>query len=667
MPNDHSPLDIPIINWFDEPFKQSIKSVFNSVNKSVEAKDIFKKYRRAHFRSLKRSMNKLKILGMNSPINLTDIYYPAHVSTSIYRRLYERDWHRLTDNEEHIPVQKPENHTVVIGAEKYVEEHDRVMVLGGPGTGKTTLLRFLAYAYTDKETFSKSELKTSKFPLFIRLPDLAKSGESVESYASAQLKAKTNKYASDFMRRVFKNGLVILLLDSLDEVPRPSKSEVIDKISKFCDTYPACSLVISCRTADYEEIIEDFYEVELARLTENAVKKIVHSWFKNDKEKAKKLLRHLKNDEAVASLTENPLLLSLLCIQFRHDLILPKRKAELYRRCVDALLRDWDASRGFRRKTAYENLSDDRKERIFEHVAAHFFQYSPRYVFPEKKLIQKIGQYIDRFDISDKKAKGILKEIESHHGILEKVSADSYGFSHPSFQEYFTARCALSRRNDSYIVRNHFENEEWAGVIEFIVALREDPEELLQFILKKSQVGTIKTYPAMARRIMNLWLLYRCLSTGAALKASTYNACYEHIISSQIDMAGIYRKGGVVPFAVLMADGVRHSYYYWKRRPTLYRALQPLRQLANTIFALPSIRYSNLALGKAYEIVDRAGPFFEDTSLALCLVVPLVTIKPMEVQDVLVRLRDRAVEKRNGKFYVTWIDESTSHLSAYMK
>ena len=49
-------------------------------------------------------------------------------------------------------------------------------------------------------------------------------------------------------------------------------------------------------------------------------------------------------------------------------------------------------------------------------------------------------------------------------------------------------------------------------------------------------------------------------------------------------MATIFRNGGVFPLAVLMRDGVRHSYVYYHKRRTLHVALQPLRRLGNEIF-----------------------------------------------------------------------------------
>ena len=42
-------IEVPILNWFDEPIKQSIRSVFNDINSATEALDIFNKYRHNHF------------------------------------------------------------------------------------------------------------------------------------------------------------------------------------------------------------------------------------------------------------------------------------------------------------------------------------------------------------------------------------------------------------------------------------------------------------------------------------------------------------------------------------------------------------------------------------------------------------------------------------------
>ena len=45
-------IQVPILSWFDEPIKQAIRSVFDDLNNATEALDVFKKYRRNHFRRL---------------------------------------------------------------------------------------------------------------------------------------------------------------------------------------------------------------------------------------------------------------------------------------------------------------------------------------------------------------------------------------------------------------------------------------------------------------------------------------------------------------------------------------------------------------------------------------------------------------------------------------
>lgn len=652
-------ISVPLLSWFDEPAKQSIASVFDGINAGVEALDLYRKYKNAHFKMLQPEVSKIKILGMNLPLDLVDIYSPSQVSTTIHGRLYMQEWHRANSGASHEKLRDWLKANALKKGDDFIEKNDKVVVLGGPGSGKTTFLRFLALAYSNKKIYSTTNLKVSKLPMYISLPVFARKGGSLIDYITDPLTKKTDKFAANFLRRVFDKGLAILLLDSLDEVPLNMRTETIDLIKTFCKEYPQCKYVLSCRTADYEVILEEFSEVEIAKLTKQAVHKIIRAWFSADVKKAEQLIRVLKADQGVSCLTETPLLLSLLCIQFWHDLSLPKRKTELYRRCVDALLRDWDASRGFRRDSVYATLSDDRKERIFEYIAAQFLVNQNNYTFPLKEVIEHIGNYCERYDISRKEAPSILNEIEKHHGILEKFSVDSYSFSHPSFQEYFTARYAIEKRNEMELLKKYFENENWSSVIEFMVALREDPTEMLSFLMAQSKMTTLKNYPAMARRTRHLWLLYRCMSSGASVVPKFSRTILTHLVESQIDMASIYRSGGVFPVAVLMVDGIRHTYYFNKKRPTLRSALQPFRKLANQILHTPMELYSDIVLDRAKEVDNAEMTSLSKDALLLCLIIPLASTRPIEVKKYLEKIRDRS-EKTGFK---SLIDESLESLT----
>ena len=499
---------------------------------------------------------------MSEPILLTALYSPVMVSNTIHRRLYEQEW--LSASSADAPNPTRHRRPVKLRrADAFIEEHSRVAVLGSAGSGKTTLLRHVALAMCDNVVFRSTKLKTSRFPFFVDLPKYARDTEgakSIADYLSGELEQYTDSYARYFVHRVLNRGLAVLVLDSLDEVPPSIRKAVVEQIRETATGYPKCRMVVSCRTADYEPISDSFYEVEIARLTQPAIRAIVKAWFKDEEKRARQLLTHLRRDESVLSLCETPLLLSLLCIQFRHDLSLPKRKAELFKRCIDAFLRGWDANRGFRRDTAYSSLSDDRKEKLFETVAGKGFGGDDvRYTFPENEVVEWIEQCCDLFGMAPAKGNGILREIEAHHGILERYSADSYTFSHPSFQEYFAARDVLLQRRELEAVRKHFDDDRWAGVIEFVAAMHGDPTPLLKYLAEKSEMGSVKYFPAMARRTQTLLLLYRCLASDVNIPNSVRKRLYGSIVAAQRHMSATFRNGGVFPIAVLVEDGVRHT------------------------------------------------------------------------------------------------------------
>ncbi|MBU2497378.1 MAG: NACHT domain-containing protein [Proteobacteria bacterium] len=655
---------VPVLNWFETPIRESIYAVFDFLRTSTEALDLYKKYRKAHFSSLKTSLETVKILGMSQPIPLVELYSPPFISTSIHRRLYEKEWYEFAKHPYSISALKTTPDSGSVRADQYVQSHKRVVILGSPGSGKTTFLKFLALAYTDKRLFDSSFLKTSYFPMFISLLAYSQTNanSSLLDFIVRSLKKRTDKYAEHFVRRLLDKGLCVLLLDALDEIPLKRRARAFSQINDLCSSFPNTKIIISCRTADYVAPFESFYEVELARLSSRAINKIIRAWLRDDPAKAKQLIKHLKHDQDLQALAETPLLLSLLCIQFRHDLTLPKRKTEVYKRCIEAFLREWDVSRGFRRDSAYSGLSDDRKQRLFEHVAGKYFIEKRRFTFPHPDLCNEIGSCIQRFNIAKEEAPQVLQEIERHHGILERSSADSFMFSHPSFQEYFAAQYLISKRIELDQIKKNYEDPQWATPIEFVVSTHENPSQILQFLVKQSAMTNLKNYPAMARRTKILRLLYRCINTGPAIHPQLRASIYEHLVDSQIKMSSIYVTGGVFPIAVLLPDGVKHSYVYFHKRPTLYEALQPLRLLANEILFSPSEDYAKVVLSR----IDKLVPPKEEMlrlsyfSQLLCLVIPLASINPVEIKKWIL-----TAQAKEMTYFNTFATQSLNSLKSY--
>lgn len=658
--------DIKSINaalkWFEGPIKQSINSVFDGLNAGVESLDLFGRYHSAHVKSLKQDVQYIKLLGMSQPSLLVDLYNPARVSTSIRRRLFSDEW--ITPNKDSLLRSKKLD---VIAGDEYVEGKNRVAVLGGPGAGKTTFLRFLALSYIDKEIFSQTNLKTSLLPFFVPLPVFSKSDKQLFDFLAQPILEKTNEHATAFLKRVLSKGYGVVLLDSLDEVPVAHRNELLSRIKHFCSLFPAAKVIISCRTADYQgDQLDSFHEIEIAKLDQASVKKIIHAWFTEDPAKARELHAIIENDDGIAGLTETPLLLSLLCIQFKHDLSLPKRKVELFNRCSQTLLREWDTSRKFRRESAYESLTDQAKERLFEEVAYEFSKDSLAYIFPKAATVQAVSNFCARVSLEPSDAIGILAEIDSHHGILEQFSQDHYGFSHTSFQDFFAARAIVSRGLGLKYVQNQLDNSDWYSIIEFIVAIEQDADPTIEFLIAKSSLRGLTNYPPMAKRTEWLRLLYRCLATGPYLSPAMRRAALNHLVESQFEIARIYGEGGVYPMSQLLPEGIRHPYIYYHKRPSLSTALQPFKKLSNEILRTPIAGYPETVLDHLPRIETVKGHDNEllRDALLLNLLTPLATSKPDELANF---LNTKVIAQRGQSSTATIARVTLSNLSQFRR
>ena len=386
--------------------------------------------------------------------------------------------------------------------EEALKRYRHMAVLGDPGAGKTTMLKYLCLLSAQTKLSGLPGL-----PVFVTLNRYAKTphrglvdfivDDVAERYGFAQLRP--------FLESRLEEGSVLLLLDGLDEVTVGSLEEAettyhrtANEINRLATRYPRCPIVVTSRRAGWKgSLAPTFRTMTVLDFTWQDIQRFIDNWFGQGSDRARGLQDRLSRQVRMQSLAANPLLLSLIAIAFERDLELPERRAKLYERCVQVLLTGWDAQRGIKRASSF---TTDRKRDLLEDVALHFHCQGWRY-FPQDDLLKVIAGYLPSVNIPAEQALLVLDEISAQHGLLKEQAAEWYGFLHLTLQEYFTA-VSLDKGNQLDLALAHLHNPWWEEVILLLAGMIKDATPLLDAILS----GQDDIF------VSNLLLAGRCLA-----------------------------------------------------------------------------------------------------------------------------------------------------------
>ncbi|NET62353.1 MAG: NACHT domain-containing NTPase, partial [Symploca sp. SIO2E6] len=290
---------------------------------------------------------------------------------------------------------------------------------------------------------------------------------------------------------ILNRGQGLILLDGLDEVREEDSDRILNQIQQFTEQYRRNSFVLTCRIAAREYTFGKFTEVEMADFDDQQIQSFVSKWFRaKESDLADYFMEQLEGNPPIKELATNPLLLTLLCIEFEDSAEFPSNRSELYNRAIQTLLRKWDTKRRIVREQVYKKLSVQRKEDLLSEVAFVTFKRK-EYFFKQRDLEQYIVGYIR--NLPDAKtdpeallldSEAVLKSIEAQHGLLVERARNIYSFSHLTFQEYFTARKTIAQADLAVLV-DRITEKRWREVFLLTVSMMQDASELVQLMKHK--------------------------------------------------------------------------------------------------------------------------------------------------------------------------------------
>jgi len=350
----------------------------------------------------------------------------------------------------------------------------RLVVLGAPGTGKSTLLRWLATAYL---------LQTQSLKVWAGFPDIATLRfehllpvlVSCRNLDAASLAGSLHDILRHTLRKAemgesetesllprldqrLKQGEVLLLFDGMDAIGGlPDRAGFARQIEQIALAHPRARIVVTSRPAGYRELGfrlgRGFEHATLAELAREEKESFVHRWYglmesnpERRQTRAAELIREIHSTPRIDRLAGNPMLLTIMTLVIPQVGHLPQRRADLYREVIQTLLK-WRADLGGPLEVR-ESLPQ------LEYLAYALCdrgeqQLSETEIFALLDALR--GELPEGHPVRAHSAADFLRCVEERTGILRRsgerrhqgMDVPVFEFCHPTFQEYLAARALV--------------------------------------------------------------------------------------------------------------------------------------------------------------------------------------------------------------------------------
>lgn len=299
-------------------------------------------------------------------------------------------------------LEHPDRQTRKLSALEQLNRHNRLVLLGDPGSGKTTFVNFVALCLTGEalgnpesnlrllttplpqpEKSSRSDEKPAPqpwdygalLPVRVILRDFAARGlppvgepataSHLWNFIAAELKTAELEDFTPYLRKELQEQGGLLLVDGLDEVPEAEQRRVQIKLAVelFARSFPKCRILVTSRIYAYQKQewqLNDFVVTTLAPFIPEQIRHFIDRWYayiavvrqqnpEDARGRAQLLKREVFSNDRLLGLAERPLLLTLMAsLHAWRGGNLPEKREVLYADTVNLLLDWWESPKTVR-------------------------------------------------------------------------------------------------------------------------------------------------------------------------------------------------------------------------------------------------------------------------------------------------------------------------------
>jgi len=448
-------------------------------------------------KNLAKELRAIQILRMAEAKDLEAIYIPLKLAEWVSPEL--REACQISNKD-------------ILSLSEALDKFERLTIVGDPGSGKTTITSYAAAALADHN----SQINNKKiFPVHIQLRQLkefledeTEKDKSLKELIVEVLAPFDFPNARKFLDRKLVDGVCLIVLDGFDELADQTgilQQRLAKKVGDFIASVSSGNrVVLTSRAAGYEPAwFPGFRVLEMTELTLPQIKHFVAGWFGKPQVKHGKSLQIIiDTNERLQLLVTNPLMLAIVCFVYgakdADNNFLPQRRVDLYDRCIEALVIEWDRSRGINREPRF---TPRQIEMVLSHVAYEALA-AEKIDFSRKELLSLIRTYMPRADLRQYDDEIFLKEILEHTGLFKEKAHDTIGFIHLTFQEYLAAQIIAEKvlrgvemrdvRAEIGDVMRNLANPRWAEPITLAAGILRGRTELVTVLNEECKARTTK-------------------------------------------------------------------------------------------------------------------------------------------------------------------------------
>lgn len=316
---------------------------------------------------LRKRLNRVALLenrefGSDSQaeMGLTDIY--------IGLKTHKRGDEELNKPDRHTRDKKDE--AVCLG--EAIWRHSKLVLLGEPGSGKSTFVQHLLIAIIDGQrpagvpddfsTLSPLHIVLRPFAEWLDQQSIKRQQKAASGllwrYLEGEFKDDGGDHVLPWLKQQADANKLVVIFDGLDEVPADLADRVKTMIEAFADDNEGNRIIVTCRNLAWAEsdgtwrLDGGWPQLSIAELDDEQIEQFVTQWYQQlaqrrglaggDAEEYTHSLLQALNRDSLLEIKRKPLLLTIMAWVHAKQKRLPDELSGLYMDAVESFLDRWD-------------------------------------------------------------------------------------------------------------------------------------------------------------------------------------------------------------------------------------------------------------------------------------------------------------------------------------